>query len=350
VYSTCLFCHGDLGANEVLERFPIGRRLAFDSAKGRLWVVCRKCERWNLTPLEERWEAIEDCERFFSGARLRVSTDNIGMARLREGLELVRVGSALRPEFAAWRYGDQFGKRRRKQMLWGVAGAAAFMGIVFVGPVAGYLTGGGWGSYQALNALVGQFQKRRPRLRLALPNGGDLVTLRKDHLEHSELSRDESGWLLRLSYDPSKALRWRTEYTMAEIRGAAAMRIAGQLLPKINAAGANAKQVREAVDLVGQYPDPDKLFQGQARTAPRSRHGSQAARSLEWARIAKFPQYVRLALEMASHESQERRALEGELALLEAAWRQAEEVAHIADNLLLPEGTEQRLDDLRKRD
>ena len=63
MYSTCIFCQQSLGRNEAIERFPVGRRLAFDEAKGRLWVVCRKCERWNLTPLEERWEAIEECER-----------------------------------------------------------------------------------------------------------------------------------------------------------------------------------------------------------------------------------------------------------------------------------------------
>lgn len=40
MYSTCLFCHAPLGANETLERFPVGRRLAFDAANGRLWVVC----------------------------------------------------------------------------------------------------------------------------------------------------------------------------------------------------------------------------------------------------------------------------------------------------------------------
>src|SRR6478672_1588159 len=86
VYATCLFCNGDLGRNEAIETFPVGRRLAFDAAKGRLWVVCRKCERWNLTPIEERWEAIEDCERQFRGTKLRVSTDEIGLARLKEGL------------------------------------------------------------------------------------------------------------------------------------------------------------------------------------------------------------------------------------------------------------------------
>src|SRR5215203_4578160 len=112
MYRTCLFCSSALGSNEAVEHFPVGRRLAFDAAKGRLWVVCRKCERWNLTPLEERWEAIEECERAFTDTRLRVSTGNIGLAKLREGLELVRIGSALRPEMAAWRYGDQFGRRR----------------------------------------------------------------------------------------------------------------------------------------------------------------------------------------------------------------------------------------------
>ena len=60
MYSTCLFCHRDLGRNEFVEHFQVGRRLAFDSAKGPLWVVCRGCERWNIAPLEERWEAIED--------------------------------------------------------------------------------------------------------------------------------------------------------------------------------------------------------------------------------------------------------------------------------------------------
>ncbi len=63
MYATCLFCHGALGRNESIEHFPVGRRLAFDAAKGRLWVVCPRCARWNLTPLDARWEAIEEAER-----------------------------------------------------------------------------------------------------------------------------------------------------------------------------------------------------------------------------------------------------------------------------------------------
>jgi hypothetical protein len=99
----------------------VGRRLAYAPAKGRLWVVCSRCERWNLSPLETRWEAIEEAERSYRATRLRVSTDNVGLAQLREGLELVRIGAPPRLERAGWRYGDQFGRRRRRMYMLGAA-------------------------------------------------------------------------------------------------------------------------------------------------------------------------------------------------------------------------------------
>ncbi len=49
---------------------------------------------------------------------------------------------------------------------------------------------------------------------------------------------------------------------------------------------------------------------------------------------------VWLALDMALQEEQERRALEGELWLLEQAWQEAEEIAAISDDLLLPARTD----------
>ena len=75
MYTTCLFCEAGLGRNERVEGMPVGRRLAFDAEKGRLWVVCQRCTRWNLTPLDERWEALEECERLFRSTRVRVSTE-----------------------------------------------------------------------------------------------------------------------------------------------------------------------------------------------------------------------------------------------------------------------------------
>src|SRR5688500_4040998 len=130
MYATCIHCHASLGANAAVEAFPVGRRLAFDARRGRLWAVCDACGRWNLSPLEERWEAIDACERLFRDTRVRVSTGNVGLARLREGLELVRVGEPLRPELAAWRYGRQYARRRWQAAARGALGIGAAGGFV----------------------------------------------------------------------------------------------------------------------------------------------------------------------------------------------------------------------------
>jgi hypothetical protein len=121
----------------MIERFPIGRRLAFDGAKGRLWVVCTRCLRWNLTPLEERWEAIEECERLFRASRVRVSTDNVALARCTSGLALVRIGAPLRTEFAIWRYAASFGWRHRRSL----AATGAGVAVAATGAVAGLALG-----------------------------------------------------------------------------------------------------------------------------------------------------------------------------------------------------------------
>lgn len=101
MFTRCIHCTADLGRNEAFDVFPVGTRLAFDAAKGRLWVVCRACDRWNLSPLAERWEAVEAMERRFRDSRLRVSTDHVGLARFEEGVDLIRIGEPQRPEMAA---------------------------------------------------------------------------------------------------------------------------------------------------------------------------------------------------------------------------------------------------------
>ena len=252
----------------------------------------------------------------------------------------------MRPEFAAWRYGDQFGKRRTRNILLTSVGIVAVGGVVIGGITSGMIAGGGWGMYQGAKGLYDLVDGRRTRLRLALPGTGEVVTLRKKHLERSELTRDEKDWTLRLSYRPPSAGLIKGDYQMLDLHGAEALRVAGQLLPKINSAGGTKAQVQEAVQLIDQYPDTQRLFTSQARSAP-ARWAAQG-KSSGLAAIQKLPLYVRLALEMASHEQQERQALEGELALLQEAWRQAEEVAKIADDMFLPPGTDEKLADLKK--
>ena len=94
---TCVYCDHDLGAP--------GSRPAFDPWLGRLWRVCPGCGRWNVVPLEDRWEALESYERAARDGRSRLRTEHLDLVRTETG-ELIRVGRAPRPELAGWRYGD----------------------------------------------------------------------------------------------------------------------------------------------------------------------------------------------------------------------------------------------------
>ena len=114
----------------------MGRRVAYDPGRGRLWVICSTCKRWSLTPMEDRWEALEELEKLTTDkARLLSQTDNIAL--LREGpLEVVRVGKAQLTEEAWWRYGRELAARRQNYKKLSLAGTA---GAVVLG---GWATGG----------------------------------------------------------------------------------------------------------------------------------------------------------------------------------------------------------------
>jgi hypothetical protein len=122
------------------------------------------------------------------------------------------------------------------------------------------------------------------------------------------------------------------------------MRAAAQILPRLNRQGATRSQLGQAVNLATSEDDPSVTFEKTARSSrPAWRaYGVGTVLTL-------IPAEIRLALEMASHEEAERRALEGELKQLEDAWREAEEIAGIADDLLLPEDLSNRLAELKGR-
>ncbi len=340
MYATCLFCNKPLGSNEALETFPVGGRLAFDAAKGRLWVVCRSCERWNLSPLDERWEAIEQAERLYRDARKRVATDNIGLAKLRDGTTLVRVGSPLRPEFAAWRYGDQFGRRRRRQMLIAGGGVAALGVVVIGGAVAGAGIGGfGWMIAQSGSTIV-QGNPEGVVAKIRTQDYG-LVHVRRRHLAETMLSRGSDGTV---------ALDLRFKNGHGLIHGREAERIASVLIPKVNRFGASKREVAEAVREIESFGSASaylehltKMSSTYTRPRPTRKRRSRWTSGYGSGDYRKFglfglPSAHRVALEMALHEETERRALEGELQELERAWREAEEVAAISDDLLVPAG------------
>ena len=350
MFATCIHCTADLGRNEAFEVFPVGTRLAFDAARGRLWVVCRACDRWNLSPLEERWEAVDEAERRFRDSRLRVSTDNIGLARLREGVDLIRVGAPQRPEMAAWRYGDQFGRRRRRQMLvtGAVVGSAAAIvgGMVWIGASFAsfsgvYANGGMW------DVLVnGRPGKSIGRVAL---DDGRLVEVQRRHARMSALERDTPGGPMRLRLESVSGTHILT--------GEPAMRAAARLMPTVNRFGGSRRAVQDAVAVLEQAGDPLRVL-----ASVQDRHGALPD-AKHWKRNSKgrggvvqklpgalhtLPSNERLALEMALHEESERRAMDGELADLERAWREAEEIAKIADDMFVPASIDTELARLKE--
>lgn len=362
VYSACLFCNASLGENDQLPAFPVGRRIAFDEAKGRLWVVCGRCARWNLTPLEERWETIEMCERLYRGTRLRVSTDNIGLACLRSGLELVRIGPALYPEIASWRYGARLLQRdaavengagiiARSTRLLARSAASAVVRSAYAA---------GLGSDVVLRMHT--FGRGGAVLARASDEHGHAVTIRYAHIESAELirpARDEP-WRLCVQHDRGVA-------TLTDSPG---LRVAGKMLATLNFGAATDDDVALAASKLDDAGDPEHYFSRVASLAIRTSWGRDpdapvheshepparsfaerlalrlATRSFwahggtgsqELATLHRLPAVDRLALEMAANEDFERRALAGELATLRDAWRDAEEIAAIADNLLADE-------------
>jgi len=337
MYATCLFCNKPLGQNEAVERFPIGRRLAFDATKGRLWVVCPSCERWNLSPLEERWEAIEDSERLYRSTRLRAATDQIGLARLRDGTELIRIGQPLRPEFAAWRYGDQFGRRRRRNLLIASAGVGAVGALVVGGMAAGASIGGfGWLIFNATRSVVkGNLQSMAARIRTS---DNQILKVRLGHLSETIIDRGE-GSPISIDVKHEKG-RWRFD-------GAEAVRVASTLMPKVNRYGGTKQTIAEAVEALERRKGSEGYLESIAAIASRVTRPSVWGHETQENGLFGLTRVQRLAFEMALHEEAERRALEGELAELERAWRDAEEIAHIADNLLVPVAVGERIDQLR---
>lgn len=352
MYAHCIVCRAHLGTNEAIESFPVGRRLAFDAAKGRLWVVCPRCGQWNLTPFEERWEAVETAERLFRDTRRRVQGEQIGLARLSEGLELVRIGKPQRPEFAAWRYGDRFGRRRRQAMIHGAAAAGGIGVMVAAGPLLGVGVASAVFIGSTVTNIVVAARAAKANLKLPHPDGDEMLISANErpHIRLVERPESEGGWGLDVPYQ--RILRpddpwWKRNLNLnlpaegiARLSGPLAISAAERILPRANALGAPGRLVQDAVGLIEEAGGPDRWFAAAAR---QTRKWGAQQNWGDTGAVNFLPRPVRLALEMAAHEEAERRALEGELADLEVRWREAEEIAAIADDLLLPRAVAQVL-------
>jgi hypothetical protein len=371
MYRNCIFCSSALGSNDAIEEFPVGSRLAFDAWKGRLWAVCPRCRRWNLAPIEERWEAVERSERMFSDSRLRVHSENVGLARLPDGTRLIRIGKALPRELAAWRYGDELVRRRKRAVLWGGAGVvgAAALGVGAVAAASVAIVPStilGLVHLSQIGFAVGTARSMsRVVHRLERPDGETVVVRASDmRLARIVSSETGSGPALLVpsgaSYtrvEEGNAVRW-VPAPPVRVEGDDAERLLARSLVSANRSGASDGAIRAALSeleragsreafmelvasrgagLFNPLVQPNQNRMPDVVAGFRRIAGTFRGERIAGGAVALPPPQLatpmRLALEMSLHEEGERRALEGELAALERAWREAEEIAAIADAL-----------------
>ncbi|HEX2092695.1 MAG TPA: hypothetical protein VHG28_09850 [Longimicrobiaceae bacterium] len=319
MFARCIFCHAQLPENQSLEHLRRGRKVAFDPERGRLWTICAACSRWNLAPIEERWEALEELEWLSTDrARLLSRTDNIALLRA-EDLEVVRVGRAGLTEEAWWRYGRDLLRRRKQSYLLQGAEVAAMV-------VAAVASGGalvGWAGQGVFVEIARwrRFGRVAIRGRSECPRCGSLsmeVKFRHaDRLllvpggEHGEVallhtcsrcgSRPESGHLLA---------------------GVQAERVLRRILAYRHFHGASEGRIRAATSAIEHAGSVEALTR------------RVAEQRLPLGALRKKRRTEAIALEIAVNDEVERRLLRLELAELERRWREEEEIAAIADREL----------------
>jgi hypothetical protein len=223
-------------------------------------------------------------------------------------------------------------------------GGAVLGGVALLGSVAGAW----WYLYQVARDVT---KGNRADVVAILPDErGTSLRVERQALARVRLAwdRDARDWALEVPDVQGGALT---------VRGEAAVRAAALLLPAVNRFGGSNRLARDAVALLEHHEGPEALFRAFASEWDGTASGY---RDLPGGRIEFVPDGPRgflsrlaparrLALEMAAHEDVERRALDGELEELERAWREAEEIAAIADDLLLPDGVRQFVEKHRVR-
>lgn len=336
MWTHCPVCSGALGRNEEVEHFQVGSHLAYDPERGRLWVICPKCSRWSLTPLEIRWEALEELERIWETLSARVRGETIALGRTRSGLRLVRVGrTPAERELAIWRWGTRIRPWRHNLPLVGTAGvvAGAAAGLV-IAPQAALLGLGALG-YVGFLSMVAGLSGGVP---VPLDRAGDITTVGRAQIRNAGMNPadDELGWSIHLErpvveYRPSKWLgrvqksgSQRMEWI--EFTGDDAVSIARRAFPLLNRRYSDDRLIGDALEMVDRAGGAEDYLRHAAVRKPR------------WVRFRHYPEELRLSLEMVLFQEEERRVLEGELEGLEAAWEEAERIAGIHDALLPPEG------------
>ena len=326
MYTRCLVCQAPFAENDTLEHLPRGRRVAFDAARGRLWMVCGSCKRWSLVPMLDRWEALEELERVsVDRGRLLSKTDNIAL--LAAGpLEIVRVGRSDRREEAWWRYGREFRARRKNFKRASLAGTA-----VGAAAIGGWLTGGigllgAWLLWENAPRLTTggarwlRFGSVAWRGRRECERCGHMLrAIRFSELDQLAIRPGERDMPLVVSRAcPLCGSRPGGDRGL-RLTGFDAERTLRRVLAYHHFEGASEKRITSATRLIQEVGGTEGLSRVLVK---------------QGVHLGTLPRTGTIALEIAANEDSERRLLELELTSLEAHWRREEELAGIIDEEL----------------
>jgi len=327
MFRKCLVCHSPFHANESLEHFPSGTRVAYDPSRGRLWAVCKECKRWSLAPIEERWEALDELEKMVRDrSRLLSQTENISLLRAGR-LEIVRVGRANLAEQAWWRYGKELTQRRQKFKTLSTAGAIGAGAAIWGGMATGGM------SFIAAWLLWDNLPNKIPDAARWLRFGGDAwrgkSRCAKCGYAFTRVAyRRRGNLVLRRSEAPGQAgLSYRCpscgdfDDGGLQLRGPEAEHTLRRVLAYHHFDGADDRTVTSATRLIQEAGSPEELSRILLKNGKR---------------LGDLGRTGGIALEIAANEASEQRLLELELAELEAHWRVEEELAAIIDGELTP--------------
>jgi hypothetical protein len=252
----------------------------------------------------------------------------------------VRIGQPLLPEFAAWRYAREY-KRRNAGRALGMAGAFTVM----LGAPLWFLATGPLGIAAPLAtgaSLFGSMLSHRESYwrtygRIAVPDGSR-VPVTWWQASQSKYAWDSDGTLIvELVHSGTMQLRRdRRNQQRTTLSGADAMRAMRDVIVAINRGtfAPSREEVSSAVNIVEQSVGETDLARDRREPLHFIERHVRPGRGTAPRPISEPLTPTRLAIEIALHEADERRAIAGELGSLYARWEEAERIAQIADGEL----------------
>ena len=248
--------------------------------------------------------------RAASQGRIAASTEQVALIRW-ERYDFVRVGKPPRVELATWRYGERLRNRQRERMKVVVPLTVAAIGL---GIAANVAAGGGFGVivWNVHRLVDGIYNGMVGRRRVALTEApicascGSVMDLRAKHVQHARVVPDRHAEMAVVLSCP------RCRHEAAQLTGTDAVQALRQGLTFLNLKRGGRRRAEDAAREVDRVGGPDRLVRDIAQ------------RELT---LGSLRPERGLALEMAVDER-------AEVEELERQWKDAEEIADIADGTL----------------